>query len=499
LTFIRKIEAFAGEFNMLPESGIIVACVSGGADSMCLLGALLELSLKRGFTVCAAHYNHKLRGGESDRDEAFVEAYCAAGGISFFSDSCDVAAYAKDHSLGVEEAAREMRYGFFQDVAEKTCASRIATAHTADDNAETMILNLARGAGAAGLSGIPPVRGIIVRPLLCVSRDEVCRFLETHSIPYVEDSSNSLDIFARNRIRHAVIPVIREINPRFSEAVSATAAILRADEEYLSELADAALERRRGSPGATADAAPERRRGSPGAPADAALERRGGSPGAPADDPDLVDPRQDAYFPCAELLELPLSVSSRVIRKLYGGNLSYNHVKAVLELCKAGNPSARVSLPGATVHREYGAIVLERAEENSGAGIEPIYLKHGDCITVPGSRLKITCKLVVYSDRINKSFTSFLFKNDEICGKMSVRSRREGDIIRLPGQRGTKTLKKLFIEKRVPARKRAFVPVIADDCGVLAVYGIGAGSRAAPEPGDQATLIYFTSEGGLSR
>ena len=201
---------------------------------MAMLHALTAVSSQRGFSVAVAHYNHKLRDAESDADEAFVRDYCARHGIAFHAGSGNVKAHAAEHGVGIEEAARNLRYAFFSSVAEASGALKIATAHTADDNAETIVMNLVRGTGQVGLSGIPPCRGMIIRPILRVSRDEVMRYIEAFGIPTVEDSTNSLDIFTRNKIRLSVMPVLKEINPRFNEAVIATSAISRADEAYLS-------------------------------------------------------------------------------------------------------------------------------------------------------------------------------------------------------------------------------------------------------------------------
>ncbi|MCL2401017.1 MAG: tRNA lysidine(34) synthetase TilS [Oscillospiraceae bacterium] len=445
---IDKLLKFADEFDMLPESGIVLACVSGGADSMAMLHALIAVSSQRGFSVAVAHYNHRLRGAESDADEAFVRDYCARHGIAFHAGSGDVKAYASEHGTGIEAAARDLRYAFFYNVAEASGALKIATAHTADDNAETVVMNLIRGTGQAGLSGIPPCRDMIIRPILRVSRDEVMRYIEAFRIPYVEDATNSLDIFTRNKIRLSVMPVLKEINPRFNEAVMVASTISRADETYLSELADGFIK----------------------------------------------DHCAAGRVPITELCKAPFAVSSRVIRQLHGGSLSYNHVKAVLKLGDEdrSNPSGSISLPGMVVYRDYGYLVFDNGTHVSD-GFMPVYLEDGGCQTIPALCLKISCQSVVYDDKIgnvNKSFTSFLFKFDDLCGTIVVRPRAIGDTIKLSG--GTKSLKKLFIERKVPRLSRSLTPVIADDAGVLAVYGVAAGQRAVPAYGDRVLEIVFS-------
>ncbi|MCL2819455.1 MAG: tRNA lysidine(34) synthetase TilS [Oscillospiraceae bacterium] len=447
---ISKVLDYSDEYGMLPESGLVLLCVSGGADSMCLLEVMRHISYESGFSIAVAHYNHLLRGEESDRDETFVMEICEDHGIPFYSGRGDVANFAKKRGFSIEEAARNMRYEFFFNTAELTGAERIATAHTMDDNAETMILNLARGAGANGMSGIPPVRDTVIRPLLHVSRNEVIAFIKEREIPFVNDSSNSLEIHTRNKVRRSIIPLIKDINPRFNEAASAAAEIFRADEEFISEIANIFIH----------------------------------------------DCCVGLTTEASGLAVLPFSVSSRVIRKLYGGNLSFNHVKDVIALCAGDNPSASLSLPGMVVYREYSRVIFDEKPKDSDNEFAPVYPTTGNSFIILGLGLRITCKAVVYSENmskleINKEFTTFVFKTIDICGKISVRSRREGDSVKLIGQSGTKTLKKLFIEKRIPVRKRSLIPVICDDEGVLGVYKIGAGARAAPMPGDPVTMIIF--------
>jgi len=401
---IQKILNYTTEHEMLNETDTVLICVSGGADSMCLLEIMRHISYEYGFDIAVAHYNHELRGEESDRDETFVMERCEEHGIPFYSGRGDVAKFAKKRGLSIEEAARDMRYEFFYDTAGLAGADKIATAHTMDDNAETIILNLARGAGTNGMSGIPPVRGAVIRPLLRITREEVIAFNNEREIPYVEDSTNLLDIYTRNKVRHTIIPMFKELNPRFNEAASTAAELFRADEEFIADIADLFIQ----------------------------------------------DCCAGLTTEAADLAVLPFSVSSRVIRKLYGGSLSYKHVKDVLALSAGDNPSASLSLPGMIVYREYNRIIFNPAQNENEEEFAPIYPTIGNSFIILKLGLKITCKSVIYDDNmckseINKTFTTFLFKNIDICGKMSVRSRCVGDRIKLKGQNCTKTLKKLFI------------------------------------------------------
>ncbi len=211
----------------------ILAAVSGGADSMCMLSLLVS----QGEDVVAAHFNHKIRGAESDRDAEFVRSYCEQRRIPLICGEAE-------EPLNSEEQARTARYAFLQRAAEESGCGRIATAHNMDDNAETVLLNLTRGTGPLGLCGIPPQRENIIRPLLSMTRSEIEAYNIEHGIPWVEDSTNASDDYSRNLIRHRVLPVLKELNPRVVEAIYRTSQILREDEEYFETGNDRALRAR---------------------------------------------------------------------------------------------------------------------------------------------------------------------------------------------------------------------------------------------------------------
>ena len=188
----------------------VLCAVSGGADSMAMLWCLHSLREELSISVCAVHFNHRLRGAESDRDEAFVRAFCAEHGIELTVGTAAVDAYT---ASGVEETARRLRYAFFETLP----CDKLATAHTADDNAETVLLHLLRGAGLRGLCGIPPRRGRYIRPLLCVTRGQITDYLRQEGIMWVEDSSNAADDCRRNRLRHQVMPLLKLEMPELAD------------------------------------------------------------------------------------------------------------------------------------------------------------------------------------------------------------------------------------------------------------------------------------------
>ena len=204
---LNKLLAQLRKYEMLSAGDHVICAVSGGADSVALLFGMYLLREKLGITLSAAHFNHHLRGAESDRDEQFVRQFCDRYEIPLFVGQARVVAGKK----GLEAAAREARYAYFA-----TLSGKIATAHTADDNAETVLMHLVRGTGLKGLGGISPVKGNILRPMLTVTRQEVLAFLEEYGLTFVEDSSNQTDDFFRNRLRHGVMPLLKEENPRLA-------------------------------------------------------------------------------------------------------------------------------------------------------------------------------------------------------------------------------------------------------------------------------------------
>lgn len=414
----------------------VLCAVSGGVDSMYLLCRLREL----GYDVIAAHFDHRLRGAESERDARFVRDFCAENDIPCVLGGGDVAAYARENALGIEEAARQMRYAFLEKTAAETSAGCIATAHNANDNAETMLFHLARGSGLRGLGAIPPVRENIVRPMLAVTRREAEAWLSERGIPHVEDSTNARDDYARNRIRHAVVPVLEEINAGFVENAARCAAQLRADEAYLTAEAEGHIARH----------------------------------GADA----------------AALCTLPQPIAARVVMQLAGEGLSSKHIEAVLHIAEFGGAA---DIPGGRVRRANGALVFGATEKDP---LPDRRVTEGT-MRLPEAALVLDCRVGAEAVGVYKPFTTFCFSSDKICGNIYVTARKAGDRMRPVGRGCTKSLKQLFAEAGVDASERGAWPVLRDERGVLAVYGIGVDERACARPGEpDAVKIEFTRQGG---
>lgn len=382
----------------------VICAVSGGADSTALLLGLYLKKEELGIRLEAAHFNHQLRGAESDGDEAFVRDICHRFDIPLHVGSSQVTPGKK----GLEAAAREARYAFFA-----TLSGKIATAHTADDNAETVLLHLVRGTGLKGLGGIAPVNGSIVRPMLNITRSEVLAFLAEYNLPYRTDSSNQTDAFLRNRLRRHVMPLLKAENPRLAENLSAMAQRLRQDEAVLTRAAEyGAL-------------------------------------------PDVTALRQlDPAIRCRML--------ERFLKENGVKEPEAEHISLAEALVFSEKPSACGHFPGGvTIVRRYDRLaVLSRKEPP-----QAIPLPQSGSMELPHLGLRITCGEAEKPENSEAVFTV------RPAGPMVLRPRQGGDKMRLPG--GTKLLKKLFVDRKIPAHERPFIPVIADEQGVLGVYGIG--------------------------
>ena len=415
---LNKLLSFLRDQEMVQSGDTVICAVSGGADSVALLFAFYLLKDKLDITLEAAHFNHHLRGEESDRDENFVRQLCDRYDIPLHLGGGEILPGKK----GLEAAARDARYAFLRSISGK-----IATAHTADDNAETVLMHLIRGTGLKGLGGITPVHGNVIRPMLKVTRQDVESFLEEWCLSHIEDSSNETDTFLRNRIRHHVMPLLAAENPKIAENLSQMALRLRLDEEFLSQQTDFAV------------------------------------------------------LPTVEKLKtMPKALRSRALeaflKKCGVREPEDAHISMAESLLFSDKPSARASFPGGVIlAREYDALVC-LPERNA---LEETVLTCPGEILLPG--LQILCEPA--SERINTpdAFT--------VCpvGEIRIRARKSGDSIRLSG--GSKSLKKLFIDRKIPAAQRQQIPVVCDDAGILGVYTIGANwDRTA---GDTAVTIRF--------
>ena len=436
-------------FDLIPPGGRVLCALSGGADSMYLLCRLLEGRERCGWTVYAAHFNHGLRP-TAQRDEDFVRDWCGKQDVPFYTCRGSVAEFARQEKLSVEEAGRVLRYRFLEDIAwetgnEETGRTLIATGHHAGDNAETVLMNLIRGCGLKGLTGIPERRGDIVRLMLEVSRAEIEAYLEAHSVPHVEDETNTDLNYTRNKVRHQLLPLLEELNPQAAAHIAAAARRLREDEEELA------------------------RQG-------ALLARQG------------LDIPEGAAVPAWVVAEAPRPVALRACAQLLeraglGGEAV--HLDGMLALAGGDDPSARIDVPGGSVRRQYDLLVLSAIPAPQPP--PPAELAEGENAW---GGWRIACTPAVCPAKAYISPWEFYLKP----GRYQVRPRREGDRITL-GRRPEKTVKKLMIDGKVPAGERDLTAVLALGDQVAAVGGFGPGRECLAEPGKPAVHIIMKSRG----
>jgi len=382
---------------------------------------LLSVLKGLGADICAFHLNHGIRGEEADRDQDFCRRLCEKLSVPFYTKKVDIPALSKEDGKGLEETARVVRYQLLDDAANETKSRYIATAHNGDDNTETVIFNLVRGCGADGLCGIPAIRGRIIRPLLNSTRAEIDIYLKELQLQYVTDSTNSDESYTRNKIRHSVMPVLRSINPSVVTAVSRLCESVKNDKSFFEE--------------------------------------------ALSDSEDKLP------------ADLPLSLLTRQISKRYeaktGLSLDFSHINEIAEAVKK-RICTTFDLPGKVcVYVYYGGYSFEKRMVSAQYRI-PVT---AGITEIPQKNIKI----FYGNENVYKLSTSVAVDCGKIVGSLYARPRMEGDRIKVFGV--SKSVRKEFINKKIPLCVRNDIPVICDDEGIVYVPYIGADDRVFSNSG----------------
>lgn len=435
---LETAEKFIQEHNMIQKNDIICCALSGGADSVCLLLCLLELRKSYDFILTAVHINHQLRGDESLRDVHFCESLCKFLNVPLQVVTCDVTGYAEKNKCSIETAARKCRY----DAFESQKADKIATAHTASDNLETFIHRFIRGSGLKGLTSIPPVRGKYIRPLLCITREQIENYIQIHNQDFVTDSTNLTDEYTRNKIRHNIIPLCKEINKSVEHTSIGMLSALRSEQEYLNLQAQEAF--------------------------NICLKDK---------------------YTLSGLSDFHIAIQRRcIIMFLENNNLSYDSeiIDILLSLYNTGgkyNISGDIYVIGrkdsisvVTIPKEKNTV---RCELNIGINqIFPHFFVEA---------LLIRNETYVKNTIIHKKSTKILLDYDKIKGHTILRSRVFGDKIQLSGRNFTSSVKKL-IQSDVPVSRRNTVHFLADDMGTIFVEFCGIAERVKPDENTKTLL-----------
>ena len=446
---------------MITKGDKVLIAISGGPDSVAMAHILYSLQNKLGFSCYAAHVNHCLRGEEADKDEAYALEFCQRLNIPFYSKRVDIKALAKERGISHEMAGREARYEFFNNLRVKLKLDKIALAHNANDQAETILMRIMRGTGIEGLGGIQAMReGGIIRPILSITREEIEDYCSINSLEPRVDKSNHQDIYTRNKIRLKLIPYMREnFNEEIISALWRLGELVEADNDYIVGEVDKKYKE---------------------------LSREEGK----------------RVYLSAEAFKLHLSLLRRLIKKACGSikgnelNISKQHIDAIIELQQLGAGKS-VALPeGIRAINEYGDILFTRFEaksienynrkdknEKKSLDYKEIVLKKDDIIKsllgkafsykAKGIGLDLTLKLVEVQSPVNRKSSRNIkyFDLDKINGDINIRYRREGDKFNPLGMKGSKKLKDVFIDLKIPRDKRDAIPLLCFGEEIAWIFG----------------------------
>ena len=457
---LKKVKQAIDQYRMLDTGDGVVVAVSGGPDSVALLGVLKHLSAEYNLMLVVAHLNHGLRPGPADKEEALVYRISARLGLVCESQMIDIAAISRVRKTSVEETAREERYRFLEAIRRQYNARKIALGHHAGDQAETVLMNLLRGSGRGGLRGMQAVREErFIRPLLGVTRAEISEYLAWQDLPYLIDLSNIDERCFRNRIRHRLIPELKtRYNPRLEENLCRTAEILSLEDDYLQRTVE-----------------------------------------------ELVDDRRMVEIDAAQReirINIPLflglheALQGRLIKYLLLSHakqkqgIGYAHIRDVKALVQCGHSSGSLHLPfGREVRREYDVLVIGR-RMRSPRGSEPAVQCQEEVsaghpaagmiacdIGIPGQVRIEAQKMTLSLDFVDRSAVRFgdgrTVYMDYACivPPLVVRTPQPGDRIQPLGMTGMKKLKRHFIDRKIPVRLRGQVPLFVDGRSVIWIVG----------------------------
>ena len=425
------------EYKLLDGCKGLILCISGGSDSMSLLHFFYENKGLYGIPFVVAHVNHGLRA-ESEDEERMLESYCSEREVPIEILHAKISE-SKPKGKSTEEYAREVRYKFFSDVREKYGYSHIATAHNADDNGETILLNLIRGCGISGLKGIPVKRDDgIIRPLIRCSKKEIYSYCCEHGIAYATDKTNFENIYTRNIVRNELVPLIEKINPSFNEAVIRLSNSASADDTYLETLIDKEIEH--------------------------------------------------GSLSLSYLRSLPESLLSRYVRRYFFVNspkivLTNKQTNDIIYLIKESDISKRIVVQGVEIRRSYDSLIVSESSKDEFSDFE-LNLEFGENL-LDGIGTIIVSEETVTSENVKNCIS--------VRSPLIVRNRISGDCVKFP-KRPEKTLKKLFVDDKIPLDKRSRIPIVVSEGEIVWVGGYGSAEKYRPKIGSVGVCFRFFSQ-----
>jgi tRNA(Ile)-lysidine synthase len=427
--FLRKLKQTIARYDLLGKGDKVLVAVSGGPDSVALLYALWEIRDEFNLDLCVAHLNHKLRGRESEEDEKFVKNLASKLNLKFLSKSIDVKKEAKKKKLSLEEGARLVRYHYLEDLADRIKADKIALGHQADDQAETFLMRLLRGAGGLGLSGIPPKRGKIIRPLMEIKREEIEKFLKEKGESYRTDSSNLLPNYFRNKIRLLLLPLIKKkFNPKIVEVLNRTSNIISFQQQYVEKNSGEILSL-------------------------LCKTKKMVQPRLPQKDKIVLDLKKFINYDISlkrEMIRLCVNELNRD-----STDLSFDSIERILDLIQKEKSGRKVKLTRNTwalVSGENLAIYIEKKKQ------------HAYPISLPGERYLRNLGIRIKSEVVPRSSLPEKIKSkgeevafldwEKLKGPFTLRSRKPKDKFKPLGMQGTKSIADFLIDMKVPRYER---------------------------------------------
>ncbi len=444
MDIIAKTKNTILKYSMLSRGDGVLAGLSGGPDSVCLLVLLDRLRENFDINLYASYIEHGLRPDETPAEIDFCRQLCLSLNVPFSVKSVDVKSFAKAHRLNKQEAARELRYKALNEAAHTAGAAKIALGHTADDQAETVIMRLLRGSGTLGLSGIPPVRKNIIRPVIGIGRKEIERFLDTERIGYLIDSSNREDKYMRNRIRRTVMPALKDLGPDMALTIARTADIFREEDNYFELQTTKALMK-------------------------------------------LIGRKTDTAI---ELLILPLermdkALVRRIIRRAVNAveglrGIGFIHIEALLELVKSGHSGDRIYLPrGVRAIKGYSTLTIT---SDHTAAVEAHTIEGPGDVVIREASMVLSCMVVDAAGAGPKidggdGRKAALFDSAALPFPLHVRSRKPGDYFYPSGFGKKKKLQDFFVDEKVPRDLRDGIPLLLRDGEIVWIIGYRTDER----------------------
>ncbi len=435
----KKVLTFMEQHHMAEEGEGILAAVSGGADSICLLMVLSELQKEKKYRLFVVHVEHGIRGKDSREDAEFVENFCRKHKIPCKVYHCKADIYAREHKMTVEEGARVLRYQYFEEASREFKIDKIAVAHNQNDCAETMLFHLARGTGLKGLCGIPPVRENIIRPLLCIERREIEGYLKEQEQKYCIDKTNQELEYTRNRIRHQVLPVLSQINSQAISHMNQTAAMAVELEELLGELTEEAKKKY--------------------------IRKDSGVVHIPEG---ILEEKAVIYKSLVHQIVAESAGSSRDISEV--------HVQQVLDLFDK-QVGREIHLPyQLEAKRTYEGIVIKKITKEfmKDVVLEEWQVSLGETVKILEYGYEIRTRIIeggLQNQEIPKKMYTKWFDYDKINGSMRLRTRREKDYLIIDAEGKKKKIKNYFIDEKVPREQRDELLLLADETHLIWAIG----------------------------